>query len=225
MALSAGVVAAPFRLVAQQPAPAVQSAPAAQAKDTAKPEGAKQEENETDQFRHSGLVQAAARALHLSVEATARTFEFINFGIVVLAIGIPLVRWLPAFLRKRAAKVREDIESARKVTEDANTRLSAIEAKLSGLGEEIQKFRVEVEDEMGRDEARVKSSLEEESARIVASAEQEIGSAAAQARRGLRNFATDLAIDQAARQLVLSPETDKALIAEFIGDVAQGGQN
>jgi F-type H+-transporting ATPase subunit b len=49
--------------------------------------------------------------------------------------------------------------------------------------------------------------------------------AAAQARRGLRNFAANLAIDQAAKQLVLSPETDKALIAEFVGDVVKGGQN
>jgi len=53
---------------------------------------------------------------------------------------------------------------------------------------------------------------------------------AAQARRGLRNFAADLAIEHAAKQLVLTPETDKALIAEFISDVAgngaaRGGQN
>jgi F-type H+-transporting ATPase subunit b len=54
--------------------------------------------------------------------------------------------------------------------------------------------------------------------------------AAAQARRGLRNFAADLAIDQAAKNLVLTVETDRALIAEFVGDVlgngaAGGGKN
>jgi hypothetical protein len=54
--------------------------------------------------------------------------------------------------------------------------------------------------------------------------------AAAQARRTLRHFAADLAIGQAAQQLVLTPETDRALIAEFVGDVtkngvAKGGQN
>ena len=65
----------------------------------------------------------------------------------------------------------------------------------------------------------------QESARIVASAEQEIGMAAAQATRGLRNFAADLAIDQASRQLKLTPETDRALIAEFVGNVEKGGLN
>jgi F-type H+-transporting ATPase subunit b len=111
------------------------------------------------------------------------------------------------------------------VTEDANSRLSAVEAKLSKLDDEIAKFRAEVEEEMSRDQARIKASLEEESARIVTAAEQEIGAAAAQARRGLRHFAADLAVEQAAKQLVLTPQTDRALIAEFVGDVNKGGQN
>jgi F-type H+-transporting ATPase subunit b len=227
-ALGAGAAVAPARLTAQTPAPVAQSAPAseAQTKDAAKPEAAsKSEEDDTNVYRHTPLVQASAKVLHLSVEAMAQTFEFINFAIIALAIGIPLFKFLPKFLRKRAEKVRTDIESARKVTEDANSRLSVIEAKLSGLGDEIQKFCAEVERESLQDEARIKSALEEESARIVQSVEQEIGMAAAQARRGLRNFAANLAIDQAAKQLVLSPETDKALIAEFVGDVVKGGQN
>ena len=56
-------------------------------------------------------------------------------------------------------------------------------------------------------------------------AEQEISSAAAQARRGLRTFAAELAVDRAAGQLKLTPETDQALIAEFIGGAGRGGQN
>jgi F-type H+-transporting ATPase subunit b len=64
----------------------------------------------------------------------------------------------------------------------------------------------------------------------VAAAEQEIAAAAAHAQRELRHFAADLAIDHAARQLVLTPETDRALIAEFVRDTnpdraARGGQN
>ena len=220
---------APIRMAAQEQAAPAKSttAPAqqAQANEGAKPEAAKSEEDETAQFRHTAIVQAAAKALHLSVDATARTFEFINFGIIALALGIPLFRSLPKFLRKRAEKVRTDIETARKATEDANTRLSAVEARLSHLDEEIEKFRAEVETESRQDEARIKAALGEESTRIVAAAEQEIGTAAAQARRGLRNFAAELAVEQAAKQLVLTPETDRALIAEFVGDVNKGGQN
>ena len=97
-----------------------------------------------------------------------------------------------------------------------------MEAKLAGLDDEIAKIRAQVERRACEDEARIKSTLAEESARIVAAAEQEIAVAAAQARRELRHFAADLAIEQAAKQLVLTPETDQALIAEFISGVADG---
>jgi F-type H+-transporting ATPase subunit b len=224
LAMLAGVAGVPLRMAAQQSGMADQPN-AALDKKGAKVEGSKSEQEELDKFRHTPMVISAAKALHLSVETTARSFEFINFGVIFLAIAIPLFRWLPKFLKNRAAKVRDDIESAKKVTEDANSRLSAVEAKLASIGEEIAKFRAEVERESSQDEVRIKSTIEEESTRIVAAAEQEIGVAAAQARRTLRHFAADLAIDQAARQLVLTPETDRALIAEFVGDIAKGGLN
>ena len=156
-------------------------------------------------YRHTALVQSLAKLLHLDVETTARLFEFINFAIVALAIVIPLVRLMPKVLRKRSETLKHDLESARKLTADANARLSAIEAKLSGLDREIASMRAQVEEEAKHDEARIKSTIEEESGRIVAAAEQEIAMAATQAKRGLRHFAADLAIDQAAKQLVLIP--------------------
>jgi F-type H+-transporting ATPase subunit b len=164
----------------------------------------------------------------MSVETTARLFDFLNFGIIVLLIGVPLAKVLPKLLRTRGEKVRGDLDAARKTTAQANLRLGAIEAKLSGLDGEIAQIRAQVEEESKQDEARIKSTIGEESARIVAAAEQEIEASAAQARRSLRHFAADLAIDQAARQLTFTPETDRALIAEFLSDAgmsaAKGGQ-
>lgn len=235
--LAFGLAIAPRRAIAQQAAPAT-SSPQSSA-DAAKPhESATKEADEeaNNTFRHNALVKSAARLVYHDSgapkevqdehdEVAAKVFEFLNFAIIVVGIGIPLYKFLPKFLRNRAEKVRADIESARKVTEDATARLSAVEAKLASLGDEIKKFRAEVEAESLQDEARIKAALAEESARIVASAEQEIGAAAAQATRGLRNFAADLAIDRAAKQLNLTPETDRALIAEFVGDVAKGGLN
>jgi F-type H+-transporting ATPase subunit b len=174
-------------------------------------------------YRHTPLVRSLAKVLHLDVETTARLFEFLNFAIVALAIVIPLARLMPKVLRKRSETLKHDLESARKLTADANARLSAIEAKLSGLDREIASMRAQVEEEAKHDEARIKSTIEEESGRIVAAAEQEIVMAATQAKRGLRHFAADLAIDQAAKQLVLTAETDRALIAEFVGDASRNG--
>jgi F-type H+-transporting ATPase subunit b len=233
--LAAGMMAVPYQAVAQQSAPANGQTQTAVAENAttgaAQPKEAKKsEQEEIDSYLHAPVVRAIARMLHLDVVTTSRIFEGINFAIIFLAVAIPLFRILPKVIRKRSEAVRSSIESARKVTEDANTRLGAVEARLSRLDEEIAKFRTEVEAEMGQDEARIKASLAEESTRIVASAEQEIAVAAAQARRGLRHFAADLAVGQAAKQLVLSPENDRALIAEFVAGAGRngttsGGQN
>ncbi|MDR3774775.1 MAG: ATP synthase F0 subunit B [Terracidiphilus sp.] len=224
--LAAGLTIAPSRMAGQEPGskPEIAS-PASAAAAEAKPEAAQSdEEQQNNAFRLEGpVVKWTAKTLNAPVTVVARGFEVINFLIIALGIGVPLYRFLPRFLRNRKEKLEADIASARKVTEDANARLSAVEAKLASLGTEIEKFRTEVERESAGDEARIKASLEEESARIVVAAEQEIDMAAAQARRGLRNFAADLAIDQAAKQLTLTAETDRALIAEFVRDVAGNG--
>jgi F-type H+-transporting ATPase subunit b len=225
--LAGGAAFTPMRLVAQQAA-ATSSETNGQgsaAPESAKPDsGLSEEEQQNQAFRLEGpVVKWTAQKLNLSPAITARIYEILNFAIIAFAVGIPLFRWLPKFLRNRKEKLRSDIESAKKVTADATARLKAVEAKLASLDGEIQKFRTEVEAESLQDEKKIKASLGEESARIVQAAEQEIGQAAAQARRGLRNFAADLAIEKAASELVLTPETDRALIAEFVGDMARNG--
>jgi F-type H+-transporting ATPase subunit b len=228
-ALAIGATASPACLAAQESTPAGRTSAAAPASGSqpgsvpSNPELSEKEENNV--YRHTPLVQTLARTFHLSVETTARLFEFINFAIIALAIVIPLVRIMPRIIRKRSQTLRHDLESARKVTADANTRLSAVEAKLAKLGEEIAAIRAHVEEESKNDEVRIKATIQEESSRIVAAAEQEIAAAATHAKRGLRHFAADLAIEQAANQLVLTPETDRALIAEFMSDSSKGGQN
>ncbi len=169
------------------------------------------------------MVQSIARVLHLDVETTARIFLIINFAIIVFAIVIPLGRMMPKIIRGRSETLSKDLKTARDATADAQARLSAVEAKLAGLGEEMRNFRAQIERESLEDEKRIKASIGEETTRIVAAAEQEIGVAAAQARRGLRTFAADLAIEQAAKQLSLTPDTDRALIAELVAGVASDG--
>lgn len=188
----------------------------------------KEESEEENVYRHTPLVESLARRFHMDVETTARLFEWINAAIILLCIIIPLAKFLPRVFRKRSQNLSHSLEVARKTTADANARLSAVEAQLSRLDDEIAKIRAQVEEESRNDEQRIKASIEEESARIVASAEQEISVAAAQARRGLRTFAADLAIEQAAQHLALTPETDRALISEFVREAtngaARGGQ-
>jgi F-type H+-transporting ATPase subunit b len=220
------LVASPLTIHGQQPAPGARgvSSDSNAADNIIGKAGGKETAAEDENiYRHTPLVRSLAKGLHLDIETTARLFEFINFAIVALAILIPLARLLPKVMRQRAQALKQDLESARKMTAEAGTRLSAIEAKLAGLDREIAAMRAQVEEEAKHDEMRIKATISQESGRIVAAAEQEIVMAAAQAKRGLRHFAADLAIEQAAKQLVLTPETDRALIAEFVGDASRNG--
>ena len=179
------------------------------------------------QYLHSPVVKAIARLMHLSLQTADTIFLALNFLILVLGIGVPLSRMLPKMLQRRKQALNQSLDEARKMTADAGSRLSAVEAQLAKLDQEIAAMRGSMEEELKREEARAKAAMAEESGRIVAGAEQEIAAAAAHARRGLRQFAADLAIEQAARQMVLTAEKDKALIAEFVRDTvnqAEGGR-
>ena len=225
MALALSTAAAPVAAVAQ----AADTVPQAQTQPKSGPESVFKQEHkaekaeeadETDAYRHSASVQWFAKLLHLDVETAAKIFEYINFAVILLAIGIPLAKMLPAAMRKRSAKLSADLEVAQAKTKDANDRLKAVEEKLAGLDSEIAAIRKQVEEQMREDEARSKTLLEEETARVVAAAEQEIAMAAAQAQRGLKQFAADLAIDRAVSRLSIDAETDRALFAEFAMDIA-----
>jgi F-type H+-transporting ATPase subunit b len=181
------------------------------------------EEEQINGFLHAPAVQALARFLHLSLSTTDTIFLDLNYFIIFAAIGIPLARVMPKILRKRSITLRHNLDSARKMSEEAKARMDSVEEKLSRLGEEIEKFRSEIEAELKNDEARIKGSIEEESVRIVAAAEQEIHLATVQAQRNLRKLAAELAVDHAARQMALSAETDRELIAEFAASIGKNG--
>jgi len=230
---------APSRAAAQQsatgtPATSAPASGAANGSGSAQPASATSsttsEDDQDAAFLHSPVVQSVARMLHLKLDTTVALLLGINFAIIFFAVAIPLTRTMPKLLRKRSQTLSHDLSNARQATAEAQARLSAVEAQLAGLGEEIKKLSAQVEQESREDEKRIRAALGEESARIVAAAEQEINTAVTQAKRGLRSFAADLAIGQAEKQIALTPENDRALIAEFVAGVAgdaqgKGGKN
>jgi len=184
-----------------------------------------QEEQEHGFLVNGAIVKWASKTTGWTPDTTANVFMFLNFGIVIFGVGIPLAKALPKIMRKRGETLSKNLADARKATAEADARLSVVEAKLAGLDVEISKFRAQIEEDSKADEQRIKASIEDEKLRIVASAEQELNVAVAQATRSLRTFAAELAIDKAAEQLKPSPEVDRALIAEFIAGAVEEGKN
>jgi len=191
--------------------------------------GHKEDSEDTSEFRHAASVQMLARLLGIGTETAARIFEVINSGILIFTILFFLVKIVPKAIRSRTANIQKKLVEAREETETANKRLSEVEAKLAKIGEDIEAIRQQTERDMVQDEKRIKQALEDERQRIVQSAEQEIESAGAAAKRELKRFAAELAVDNAAKRIQLSYDSDKALVERFGKDLTsqfgKGGQN
>lgn len=181
-------------------------------------------DNQIEQYRHSSVVQGIAKTLHVSTETAAQIFEDVNSGILLGTILIVLLKIVPKMFRNRSEKLQQDLVGARIATEEANRRLTEVEARLQRLDTEIDTIRQQVEREAAHDEQRIHAAMESERERIVASAEQEIAAAQAAAQRDLKKFAADLAIDHAMRKVQLSTDTDRALIREFGKNLNSGSR-
>lgn len=179
---------------------------------------------ETEEYRHSSVVQAIAHKLGLKTETTAQIFEDINSGALLLAIFIGIWKVLPKMFRQRSETLQKELTLAQAATEDANRRLVEVEARLSRLGGEIDAIRQQAEKDSAEDEKRIRAALESERERIIASAEQEIGALQSAAQRDLKKFAADLAVDHALRKLQLTTDADRALVKEFGKTLSGGGK-
>jgi F-type H+-transporting ATPase subunit b len=221
------IVPAAPRLVAQEQTPTASSASQSSTPEAQSPEKNNQEEDENDAFRHSASVKAIGAKFGLTPEQASTAFELINFAVLAILIAWFLIKTLPKIFRDRTSGIQKHLVEARSATEEASARLSSVEARLSKLDEQIAAMRAQAEKDIASDEQRIKASIEEEKQRILAAAEQEISAATTQAHRQLQRYAADLAIEQAARKLTISAETDRLLVQDFARRLAgeKDGQN
>ena len=201
-----------------------QATPAANSKAAA--EG---EKDENDEYRHSVMVQKFGGMIGMNADQAATAFEVVNFAILAVLVGGFLLKALPKVFRNRTSALQKHLVDARAAQEEASVRMSSIEDRLGQLDGQIDKLRTDAEQATAADEIRIKASVEEEKLKIVAAAEAEITAAGMHAQRELQRHAADLAIEQAARRLVISADTDRLLVQDFArklgGGNVKGGQN
>lgn len=220
------VLAFGFRLAEKSArAQDTQSVPAAAGQPAAEHDAA----DADDAYRKSPSVRKIGSLVGLNAEQSATAFEITNFLVLAIFLGWIVARVLPKALRNRTQAIQRHLVEARVATEEAKARLSGVEERLSRLDGEIAAMRAHAEEELAREEQRVKALAEEERKKILASAEQEIAAATLHAQKQLQQHAAELAIEQAARKLVVSAETDRLLVQGFAerltGDESKKGQN
>jgi F-type H+-transporting ATPase subunit b len=181
--------------------------------------------SETDQYRLSAPVVKLGALLGMKPETAANVFTVFNILILLAGVGYGLLKILPKTFRNRTTAIQKHLVDARTATEEATARLNSVEERLSKLDEQIAAMRAQAETDSARDEQRILASVEEEKNKIVAAAEAEIQRATTLARRDIQKYAAELAIEQAARKLVVTAETDRLLVESFANKLGEGSNN
>jgi F-type H+-transporting ATPase subunit b len=193
-----------------------------------------QEVDKNAAYRESPHVVEWGAKLGLNPEQSATASEITNFVLLAVCLAWLVLRVVPKIFpemvpRNRTQAIQKSLGDARTATEEARARLTAVEERLSKLDGEIAAMRTHAEQASVAEEQRIKASVEDEKKKILAAAEQEIAAATMHAQKRLQQHAAELAIEQAARKLVVSAETDRLLVQGFAqrlgGDESKKGQN
>jgi F-type H+-transporting ATPase subunit b len=216
-------------LKAQESAPARTDAVRQSSPEAQSPEANKKIADEDEEYLHSPSVRALGAKLGMNPEQAATAFTVVNFVILAILVGWFMIKTLPKTFRNRNTAIQKHLVDARTATEEASARLSSVEDRLSKLDSQIAAMRAQSEKDSASDEQRIKASVEDEKQKILAAAEQEIAAATTLAQRQIQQYAAELAIEQAAKKLVVTAETDRLLVQNFArrlaGDGSKEGQN
>ncbi|HWS18047.1 MAG TPA: ATP synthase F0 subunit B [Candidatus Elarobacter sp.] len=202
------------------------ASPAAQAEQKSeKTEGQEKvkEDGEADAIRNAPAVKFIARHTGLTNNQAYWLCIILNFAVIFFAIGGLLRKMLPGYFNGRTATIQKGIEEARKMSEDARRRLADVEGRLSRLDTEIAGMKQEADENAKAEEQRLKAAGEEERRRIVISAEQEIEMAANTARRELKSYVAELAVELAEKKIRVTKDADEALVRAFTAQLGKDG--
>jgi F-type H+-transporting ATPase subunit b len=177
----------------------------------------------TEEIKNSPAVKRLARIIGVSNETAYWIAVVLNFAVIVIFIAWVSKKSFPGIFKARNDSIKKRIEEARKTSEEARRRLSDVESRLSRLDSEIEQMRREAEESAQAEEKRIQAEVEEERRRILKAAEQEIDAAAGAARRDLKAYAAELAVNLAAKKIKVGPDADQKLVREFTAELGKDG--
>lgn len=196
------------------------------ASEAGEPTGSKKEEEEEENvgLKQSPMVKTLGKKLGLSPVAAYWLFWCLNFAIVLAAIVWLVKSKLVSSMRERTALIRKSMDEAKKASDAAMSRLRDIEVRLSRLDGEVSELKAQAEKDFKVEEQRIQAAAAEDARRVVEFAETEITAAAKSARRELKAFAAELAVNLAEKKIQIDPQTDQRLVSTFVNDLGKDGK-
>jgi F-type H+-transporting ATPase subunit b len=182
------------------------------------------EDDAAAQFKQSPSVRWLARRLGLSGGAMYWLAVVINFAIIALGVVYFSRLHLPTMFRNRTESIRKAMDEAKAASDDAKTRLAAIESRWSRLDSDVAAMRSKAEQDGAAEEARIRAAAEDDKRKIVEAAAQEIDVAAKSARRDLAAYAADLAVNLARQRIQVDVPADQALVSGFATSLGKAAQ-
>lgn len=150
-------------------------------------------------------------------------WKTVNFVILAAAIGYGLAKFGGAFFRSRTEEIQRGIAEATALRKDAEARAAEMEGRLQNLTAEIEELRRTTREELDAEDRRIAAETERMMGRMQANAEHEIASVAKQARKDLRAYSAELALELARQKIRnrMTPETAESLVNTFVRDLGR----
>ena len=166
---------------------------------------------------HAGSGGGAAAAEPSAI------WKWLNFAILAGGLGYLMAKTLPAFFKSRTADIQKGIREARDIKLEAERLSNQMDARMSALGSDIEEFRTRAHTEMEQEGERIRQATASQIRKLEQQAEQEIEAAGKTARRELRAYAADLALDLAEQRIRarLDPGAEATLVDNFVADLKQ----
>lgn len=145
----------------------------------------------------------------------------VAFVVFVAAVFKPMKRILGEALDGRIAKIREEVEEAQRLREEAQAMLAGYQRRQREAIQEAEQIIAHAREEAERTQRKAEAELEDSIARREQQAAEKIAQAEAAAVDEIREKAVDMAIDATAKLLgeKMAGKAGEKAVAEAIKDI------
>jgi F-type H+-transporting ATPase subunit b len=152
-------------------------------------------------------------------------WNVVNFVILVGILGYMVKKNGGPYLKTRGEEIQRGMAEAATAQRAADERVAGMERRIAKLGDEIDRMRAHIRQEMAVEGERIHMETEHHIRRINEQAEQEIQSLTKAALRKLRIYSAELALKSAEEQLKskVDRNVENNLVSSFIDDLRDNG--
>ena len=166
-------------------------------------------------------VRRLAHSVGLSPNTIFHLCWDFNFLLMMALIFWKAGPLLKEALQMRSRSIRQAIDTAQRLAEDAAKRLAEVEKQWAKLDSEIAAMQALAEVEMSYEEQVLNAKMAEDIRRIMEYSQSEIDRAGLRARHELKAFVADLAVSLARESMHIDKRTDEELVKGFMEGLGQ----